>query len=259
MDATKKRKYKMRAIAFKILRTARSPISTLAVMKDFFKFKSSAGNSSRFRISLLDLYPIAHENTPTTAFDRHYVYHPAWAARVVKEINPPFHVDISSTLHFCSILSAFIPVHFYDYRPAELALSDLETKRGDLMALPFENNSVKSISCMHTLEHIGLGRYGDPLDPDGDVKAINELKRVTAKGGSLLIVVPLGIPRIEYNAHRIYSYEKITELVLDDNFSLKEYAYIPQRTEEGPLLRYADKNKGIDASYACGCFWFLKK
>ncbi len=46
-------------------------------------------------------------------------------------------------------------------------------------------------SCMHTIEHIGLGRYGDPLDAVGDQTALSELQRVVAPGGSLLIVVPV--------------------------------------------------------------------
>lgn len=250
----KELKHKIRRTLFKIKRSTKAPW----IMKDFFAFKKR-DTTHRFPMRIADLYPIKGEKTATTEFDRHYVYHPAWAVRVVKEINPPFHIDISSTLHFCSMLSAFIPVKFYDYRPAELALSGLETHKGDLMHLPFESKSVKSISCMHTIEHIGLGRYGDPIDPDGDKKAVNELKRVVAPGGSLLIVVPLGIPRIEYNAHRIYSYDILTKLVLDNDFVLHEYAYIPQRTSEGPIKRNAKPEDGKDSYYACGCFWFKRK
>ena len=73
----------------------------------------------------------------------------------------------------------------------------------DLANLPFEINSVQSLSCMHTVEHVGLGRYGDPIDPDGDLKAIKEIKRVLAVNGNLLFVVPIGKPKIVYNAHRI--------------------------------------------------------
>lgn len=119
-----------------------------------------------------DLFPCLNDNTEYTGFDAHYIYHPAWAARIVKQISPSIHIDISSTLHFCSILSAFIPVKFYDYRPAILDLDNLNSLKADLMNLPFEDNSIESISCMHTVEHIGLGRYGDPLDPMGDIKAI---------------------------------------------------------------------------------------
>ncbi len=251
----KRLKHKFLRSLFKIKRSVSAPW----IVKDFFEFKRKDAKH-RFPMRIADLYPVSRgEKTKTTSFDRHYIYHPAWAVRVVKEINPPFHVDISSTLHFCAMLSAFIPVKFYDYRPAELILDGLETHHADLVHLPFKDKSIQSLSCMHTIEHVGLGRYGDPIDPEGDVKAINELKRVVAPGGSLLIVVPLGESRIEYNAHRIYSYEAMTGLVLDNDFVLHEYAYIPQRTEEGPLKRYADKDAGKDAYYACGCFWFKRK
>lgn len=250
-------KYKFRRVIFKIIRSLRSPFSTMLVLKDLIKFRSYSDH--RFTSSLLDLYPIKGEATPKTKFDRHYVYHPAWATRVVKEINPEFHIDISSSLHFCANLSAFIKVKFYDYRPASLILDGLETHSANLMALPFKTDSVESISCMHTIEHIGLGRYGDKIDPIGDIKAIKELKRVVKPGGSLLIVTPIGKPRIEYNAHRIYSPSQIVDLVTSEkNYSLKEFTFIPQTDEEGGMVRHASLSSADNSYYACGCFWFIK-
>ena len=58
-------------------------------------------HARRFSINDIDLLPMLHDATSTTQFDAHYVYHPAWAARIVKKINPDKHIDISSTLHFC--------------------------------------------------------------------------------------------------------------------------------------------------------------
>ncbi|SDK80931.1 protein of unknown function, DUF268 [Pedobacter sp. ok626] len=201
--------------------------------------------------------PYMDDATATTGFDRHYVYHPAWAARIVKQINPAKHIDVSSTLHFCSILSAFIPVDFYDYRPANLTLSNLNSLAGDLLNLPFESNSIESISCMHTIEHIGLGRYGDPLDYDGDVKAINELKRVVKPGGSLLMVTPMGAKDLIYfNAHRIYSKQQILDLFSD--MKLEEFAFIPEDENDGGLVIDPSKQLLDKSNYGCGCFWFTK-
>ena len=228
------------------------------ILKDLRLFRATKG-ADRFSTIFTDIYPCIKDKTVTTGFDRHYVYHTSWAARVVKEINPAFHIDISSSLYFSGILSAFIPVHFYDYRPAKLVLSDLESKGGDLLHLPFQDQSVYSISCMHTIEHVGLGRYGDPMDGEGDIKAIKELKRVVAKDGNLIIVVPVGKPRIEFNAHRIYSYEQILSLVADDKFELKEFAFIPESDDEGPMIRNADPLLVSKVHYACGCFWFKRK
>lgn len=81
--------------------------------------------NQRFSIQWRDLYPVLDENTPGTAFDAHYIYHPAWATRLIAKIQPSVHIDISSKLSFCTMLSAFIPVRFYDYRPANLNLEGL--------------------------------------------------------------------------------------------------------------------------------------
>jgi ubiquinone/menaquinone biosynthesis C-methylase UbiE len=154
-------------------------------------------------------------------------------------------------------VSAFIPVDFYDYRPAEVFLDNLNCKKGNLLSLPFVDNSVESISCMHTIEHIGLGRYGDDIDPDGDIKAINELKRVTSIDGNLIIAIPIGKPKIIFNAHRIYSYDQIISYFKD--FELKEFSLIPDDAIKTGMIYNATKEQADEQNYGCGCFWFIKK
>lgn len=218
---------------------------------EYLKFRKKYKGPLTTRFS--DIYPCLNDKLATTPFDTHYTYHPAWAARILSQTMPAEHIDISSILHFSTIVSAFIPVKFYDYRPADLQLSNYRSGRGDLLNLPFPDNSVKSLSCMHTIEHIGLGRYGDILDPDGDSKAIAELKRVLAVEGNLLFVTPLGKPRIEFNAHRIYSYEMIL-----DYFSPMQLLDFSLVTDDGQFINGADPSIVKDQRYACGCFWFRK-
>jgi len=238
----------------KLYKLIRNTLFTSLIWKDFKLFKKLDKNK-RFPVLVKDLYPQPFDKTILTGFDRHYVYHTAWAARCVKKINPLKHIDIASSLYFSSIVSAFVPVDFYDYRPAELSLSGLTSKHANLMKLPFSDNSILSLSCMHTVEHIGLGRYGDQLDPEGDIKAITELKRVLAPGGSLLFVVPIGNKaKIMFNAHRIYTIKMIQELFAD--FTLKEFAIIPER--HGDIQINPDLNSLELGSYDCGCFWFKK-
>lgn len=221
-------------------------------INDFRLFRKQIADQ-RFALRWSDRLAFIDDQTAGTPFDRHYIYHPAWAARVLACTRPSVHVDISSVLHFCSIVSAFIPVKFYDYRPADLRLSDLSAEFADLLALPFPDASVESLSCMHTVEHIGLGRYGDPIDPDGDLRAIAELRRVLAPGGSLLFVVPVGQPRIVFNAHRIYAYEQIMSYFTD--LELREFALVPDR---GALVEHATREMADAQTYGCGCFWFQK-
>jgi hypothetical protein len=208
---------------------------------------------SRFSEDQLTKRFIRGENTSTTFFDGHYIYHPAWAARVIKGIKPAKHIDISSTLHFCTMLSAYLPVEFYDYRPAKLNLSHLTCGSADLTCLHFETGSIHSLSCMHTVEHIGLGRYGDPLDPDGDLKAISELIRVVAPGGNLLFVVPVGQPHLFFNAHRIYSFEMIMDYF--KGMELHDFSLIDDKQ-----VFHSPANSSLVSAqqYGCGCFWFQK-
>ncbi len=222
-----------------------------------FKEKLQRSTRSDFQCDEKDLYPCLDDNTTTTGFDAHYLYHPAWAFRRVKEANPVKHVDISSYLCFSTLLSAVLPVEFYDYRPANIKLSGLVVGSTDLCNLHFENNSILSLSCMHTVEHVGLGRYGDPIDPDGDLKAMGELSRVLAPGGRLYFVTPVGKPRICFNAHRIYSYEQILSYFL--NLSLVEFSMLPDNGKKSGMILNANPNLVSEQHYACGCFIFTKK
>jgi len=164
-------------------------------------------------------------------------------------------VDIGSSLFFVSVVSAFTAVKFYDFRPAELRLDGLEVLTADICDLKFEDRSIHSLSCMHVVEHLGLGRYGDPLDPDADLKGMSELQRVLSAGGNLLFVVPVGRPKVVFNAHRIYSFAQIIEQFPE--LTLNEFALIPQNGPEG-LIVGASEERVSEEDYGCGCFWFSR-
>lgn len=219
--------------------------------KDFTQF--AAKNDGRLSVNWEDTFPCLNDKTLQTPFDAHYVYHPAWAARVLAQTKPAEHVDAASTLNFASMVSAFVPVKFYDIRPASLTLSGLQSGSADLTALPFGTGTIKSLSCMHTVEHIGLGRYGDAINPAGDIQAISELKRVLATDGDLLFVVPVGKPRVQFNAHRVYGYNQIMEYF--SNFKLQNFSLV---LDNGTYIENADPGLVEKQMYGCGCFWFKK-
>ena len=249
---------------FQLLRRAagswrRSRLRKAALIEfrgEFDEFRRSSERSPR-RLSFdwIEPFPCLDERTANTEdFARDYLLHTAWAARVLAETRPPQHVDISSYVYFAALVSAFVPIAYYEYRPADLPLSNLTSRRCDLLALPFSDASVPSLSCMHVVEHVGLGRYGDPLDPDGDLKATSELQRVLAVGGDLLFVVPIGHPRVVFNAHRIYSYGQVVDAFRE--LRLKQAALIPDDTS-GVLVDCSPEE--FDAQrYGCGCFWFTR-
>lgn len=228
-------------------------------LKEFNAFSElEKKTQKRFVLSAGDFLPKMEDRTATTGYDKHYIYHSAWAARVVRKINPEVHTDISSILYFSTIVSAFCKINYYDYRPAEVVLDNLESKPIDLVKLSFADNSIASLSCMHTIEHIGLGRYGDTLDYDGDLKAIDELKRVTVRGGNLLIVLPLGAEsKIAFNAHRIYKHDDVLKLF--NGFTLKEFALISDSKNENGLIYQPSEEVLNRQKYGCGCYWFEKE
>lgn len=239
-------------------RRAREVAWYLRYTRDYARFRRlDAGTRPRFRARWRHHHAILGQWSQGHGFDRHYVYHPAWAARVLAETRPEYHVDISSTVQFCTMLSAFIPTRYYEYRSVDFGLSDLTCAVADLCRLPFEDDSLPSVSCMHVVEHIGLGRYGDPLDPNGDLTAVAELERVVAPGGSLLFVVPVGQPRLAFNANRVYSYDQVVGGFR--KLRLQEFSLIPDREEEGGLIRHASAELADRQSYGCGCFWFVKQ
>ena len=107
---------------------------------------------------------------------------------------------------------------------------------------------------MHTLEHIGLGRYGDPIDPWGWVKGMEELQRVLAPGGRLYFSVPIGKERVEFNAHRIFD-----PLTIIKNFPGLELTDFAAVNAKGDLDESANWQDYRNVDYSCGLFIFEKR
>jgi len=223
----------------------------------FLLFKRGGKQGVRFNLNWREIKACLGDATATTGFDRHYVFHVSWAARVLARTKPKEHVDISSSLYFAGCVSAFLPIHFLDYRPAKLKLSNLQEQAGDICNLPFPGDSVLSLSSMHVVEHIGLGRYGDPLNYDGDLAACNELKRVLAPGGQLLFVVPVGAKSIiMFNAHRIYTYSQVIGMF--EGLEVEEFSLIPEDPADGGLVKWPSEELLSKQKYGCGCFLLRK-
>ena len=219
-----------------------------------FSEKAQSLADDRFLCQWEDTWPCLHDATSATDFDAHYLYHAAWAARILAATRPEKHVDIGSSLRFIATASAIVPISFYDCRPAKISLSGLSCGQADLTRLPFPDASVNSLSCMHVVEHIGLERYGDLFDPKGDLRAVAELNRVLSKGGQLLFVTPVGeIARIQYNAHRIYTHAQILSYFPD--LQLQSFSLI---SDTGEFIPHAAPNDCIGQNYACGCYHFMR-
>jgi SAM-dependent methyltransferase len=205
------------------------------------------------RVAAADLYPCLIDRTAQTPFDPHYFYQGAWIARKLAENRPANHVDIASSVLTVSVLSAFVPTTFIDFRPLPVDLANLATRAGDITRLPFAAGELSSLSCLHVIEHIGLGRYGDPLDPDGLRKAAAELKRVVAPHGRLYLSTPIGRERVCFNAHRVSSPGALVALF--DEFDLASFALVD---DQGAFRPGAKPGDGEGLEYGCGLFEFVK-
>jgi SAM-dependent methyltransferase len=228
------------------------------MMKIFYSDKKEFWNNCKDeRFESGNDYPCLYDKNSKIPFEPHYFYHPAWACRVLQEINPEKHVDISSIMWMSGCLSAFFPIEYYEFQPPDIKLDNFKVSKIDLCDMIFDDLSVSSLSCLHVLEHVGLGRYGDRIDPAGDIKAASELSRVLAHGGHLLFVTVIAeSARIEFNAHRVYTHAHVLELFPD--LELAEFSLILDDPVRG-LIRYADVDLLKGQKFACGCYHFVRK
>lgn len=166
---------------------------------------------------LKNLYPCLGDDTSETYIEPTYFYQDCWAFEKIVQQNPSSHIDVGSHHMYVALLSKVMPVIMVDIRPLSLPLGSLNFKEGTILNLPFDDNSIESLSSLCVVEHIGLGRYGDPLDPSGSEKAMFELQRVLKSGGYCYFSVPIlgNTNTVFFNAHRSFS-----ENYIENCFSL---------------------------------------
>lgn len=221
----------------------------------FCDFARLVDGDNRLPFRFEDCVPCIDEAEVEVTYNHRYLLHVGWAARILANTKPMLHTDVGSCSYFVTIASAFVPLISYDLRPMNIPLSGMVTRVGDLTNLPFRDGEVHSLSCMHALEHVGLGRYYDRIDPNGDLKSARELSRILAKGGNLLIVLPVGQSKICFNAHRIYSYQHAVDMFA--GLTLKEFSFIPTNAPFR-FLKNADPRVTENEVEGAGCFWFVK-
>ncbi|MCP8689372.1 DUF268 domain-containing protein [Marinobacterium sedimentorum] len=187
----------------------------------FNKFRNMGCNTN---FKEVEFYPCLSDNLSYTPIEPTYFFQDTWAAKHIFDLKPEHHYDIGSSAKTIGIISQFTPVTMIDIRPIGLELENLFFEEGSILDLPFESGSIKSLSSLCVVEHIGLGRYGDDIDPFGSENAIKELKRVLCVGGVLLISVPVdNVNKIYFNAHRAFTRNYILELF--NGFDLLEEKY----------------------------------
>ena len=213
--------------------------------QQFFEFNKLANNENQALKE--NLYPCLFDNTSSTEIEPTYFYQDSWAFEQIVNNLPKSHIDIGSHHTFVALLSKVVQLTMIDIRPLSLPLSTINFIKGDILHVPFEDHSVESLSSLCVVEHIGLGRYGDPIDPEGSVKAFKELARVVKKGGNLYISVPVEKNnKIYFNAHRSFNIEYVLSFFNDFELVDSKYIYGKEFTDS--------KRDG----FGTGCF-HLKK
>ena len=220
---------------------------------DLFQYRKLLKNSGEQII--LKLFPQIFDRDPAShTFDKHYVYMDRWAFKQLLANRPGEHIDVGSSIRFLSMASTITKVKFVDIRPVKLDFDNFEYIEGSILNMPFKDSSVHSLSCLHVAEHIGLGRYGDPLDPLGTQKACKELVRILAPGGKLYFALPIGKTATYFNAHRVHNPKAILDYF--KGLALESFAAV---NDQGCFVENPRLEDYENTWYACGCFVLTKK
>ena len=189
----------------------------------------------------------------------HYFHQDLLVAKFIYENKPKRHVDVGSRIDgFVAHVASFRKIEVMDIRPLERSKHEnIKFIQADLMNLQ-NLGEIDSISCLHVIEHFGLGRYGDPIDIDGHNKGITNLVSMLSKNGILYISFPIaGQDEVHFNANRVFQVETIFKHPsIKNNMKLIRFDYI---NEFGNLLTNVNLHKlNPNLNNSCGIFTFKK-
>lgn len=191
-----------------------------------------------------------------------YFWQDLYVAQKIHAANPQKHVDIGSRVDgFVAHLASFRTVEVIDIRPIDVAIPGVRFRQADVMSARYSaQGDCDSLSCLHALEHFGLGRYGDPIHGLGYALGFANMTKHLRAGGVFYLSVPLGRQRVEFNGQRIFSPKTILKLAEDNSMDLVEFAWVaPERGIVEVVDFYAEMEDFAHADYRLGIFRFVKK
>lgn len=183
----------------------------------------------------------------------HYFHQDLLVAQLIHAANPTRHVDIGSRIDgFVAHVAAFRQIDVLDIRPLQpTAHANINFVQADLMQAPAHlAGRYDSVSCLHALEHFGLGRYGDPVNADGHLLGFSSVLSLLAPGGVLYLSVPIGKRRVEFNAHRVFDPSDIPALG-EGRLTLERFDYVG---DDGALRQRASIGDAAGLRYGCGIY-----
>jgi SAM-dependent methyltransferase len=244
---------------FKMIKTNKLN-NLLWYYQDYKKLKQQKGNDITFRFG--NIYPILTDKYQDGGtMSGHYFHQDLYVAGLIYRNNPKKHLDIGSrTDGFVAHVASFRNIEIIDIRNIKSKVKNINFKQADLMKLPTDMvDSYDSISSLHAIEHFGLGRYNDPIDYFGHLKAIDNITKILQKGGVFYFSVPIGPQRIEFNAHRVFSLEYLIKH-LSKNYTIQTFSYIDDNGDffEDVELNEITIKSNFNCTYGCGIFVLTK-
>lgn len=235
-------------------------ITENSFFEDDRKRYNNLNTRENFTIQEKYLWPVIKDKYAMAGSIDNYFWQDLWAARLIYKSGIKKHFDIGSRIDgfIAHLLAMDIDVSLIDIREFPGKVENLHTIVDDATSLKqIEDNSIESMSALCSLEHFGLGRYGDPIDPEACFKCFAEIQKKIKKGGQLYISLPVGKERVEFNAHRVFFASTIKECF--NELTLKEFSC----TAEGKIEYNVELNK-YDAdphhgNYRYGLFHFVKE
>ena len=234
----------------------------VAATREYFALKRqnrAAGSPYRIRFSMPCL---GDRYQPSGSASGHYFFQDFLVARRIFERKPERHVDVGSRIDgFVAHVAAFREIEVFDIRPLAVPIPSIVFRQNDLMN-PQEKlkNYCDSLSCLHAIEHFGLGRYGDPIDLFGHVKGFHSLIDILKPGGTLYLSVPIGPECVNFNACRVLSIGSVIKLA-ESRLDLADFSYIDDAGSLHENVRLSPELLASECGcqYGCGIFEFRKK
>ncbi|MBP7239227.1 MAG: DUF268 domain-containing protein [Saprospiraceae bacterium] len=229
-------------------------------IKDYRAFNKKMSHNGLF--GTMHMHPIfGNRFQKGGILSGHYFHQDLYMARKIYQARPKYHLDIGSrTDGFVAHLAVFMEVEVMDIRPLSDLVLNIKYLQADLSDKSFPiRDYTSSVSCLHALEHFGLGRYGDPIDPEGYLTGWNNIYACLKPQGIFYFSTPIGPQRIEFNAHRVFSLRYLLDL-MEGKYEIISFSYVDDvgnLHENVPLSTEAILNN-LGCQYGCGLFELRK-
>lgn len=224
-------------------------------VRDLILFRTNYNGRLELKPCLFDWY----EEGGTTKSE--YFWQDLLVARMIFTANPKKHVDIGSRVDgFVAHVASFREIEVLDIRPITTKIPGVLFKQADLMSPASEvTDYCDSLSCLHALEHFGLGRYGDPVDSNGFESGFSNMAALVKEDGLFYLAVPIGVDRVEFNANRVFDPNVIIAVAKNNLMYLKALTVIKyDGVVEEIEINGSNLSKLASQRYSLGIFVFVR-